>query len=707
MHGEPKTPTYPLPSIAPLRSTITTATHISLSTKLCLCVTIVLLLVGSYLASRPAYVQTYETVVQILEPRARTKPFSPLIAEQFSDFTIVTFSSSAYTDCIDNLIGSLHVWAHGVKIVVYDIGLTAAAVARLQRIPHVKVVPFLFSDYPPHVKFLYTYAFKPLLWLDAYQRFGNILVLDAGIEVRSNLYHIFARIRASGYFFVEASSADPMSRVHPTTVKILNTSFIFHKDQLMCYAGMHGYLASSPVAKQVLERTAACAANPVCIDPSGSGHNNHRYEQSVSSIIIRNLGLFCHYGRFYSENVPIIPHPNPLRPLQPIVFFLRRWRYPKPYAYLMRNLIGDDDLLVQNPEELNMFAIRENGVSDRKNSDNELAICLRENAYNESRCVGHWHVHSGSLVGSEDFRRFETLRGQAFNIFSYIYNYWPHTTVWILCANLCALLLVPDFMTKLRVALKKQRASELVYWILFRRCRGIKLCAFALVIYCIVNLFFFTTVNVCIIGDELSVSKDLSGFSSMQCPTIRNFWNFFGLLSIFQQNSDRVYISSPIYVNNLSLVILIRSIADRSFLNYAYKNDSAGRSWIYGGTTFVVPYIIQSPCIFLFEEKWYMLPASTSIPYATIYSSDSLMTDWSPFRNLVFTPEPSTAKLYRHSNTIWYLVITTIADPPRNSFWQAPFLHGPFVAMLVNQNDNHPLPVAIELSEPLCRTPTI
>ena len=124
-------------------------------------------------------------------------------------------------------------------------------------------------------------------------------------------------------------------------------------------------------------------------------------------------------------------------------------------------------------------------------------------------------------------------------------------------------------------------------------------------------------------------------------------------------------------------------------------------------TTFVVPYIIQSPCIFLFEEKWYMLPASTSIPYATIYSSDSLMTEWSPFRNLVFTPEPSTAKLYRRSDTIWYLVKTTIADPPRNSIWQAPFLHGPFVAILVNRNDNHHIQVAIELSEPLCCTPTI
>ena len=349
---------------------------------------LLLLFYLSLFASSPAYIKGKEVLWPLYHPE---EPFSRSLREEFPDFTIVTFSSDGYTDPLENLIGSLHVWANGVPIVVYDLGLSLANRKRITDIDNVEIVYFNFSNYPKHVRFMNNYAFKPILLWDAVQRYGNILSLDAGIEVRSSLWPVFETIRTVGYFFVEASDVDPLTRIHPDTVRRLNMSHP-SENELQCYAGMQGYAQNSFAVKKILKPTYICSLENRCIDPKGSGHENHRYEQAIFSLFIRKHRLHCNIGRMYNEHLPTTLHPDPLASHQPQVFFFRRWRYPKPYIpYVARRPIisdghsgskgeplidGDSDRSLANPGENS--SIFENGVTDRKTSDNKLLQCLRE-----------------------------------------------------------------------------------------------------------------------------------------------------------------------------------------------------------------------------------------------------------------------------------------------------------------------------------------
>jgi hypothetical protein len=346
----------------------------------CVTVPFLLIMVGlSVFAGNPSYLKSFPSACEIGEC-SKAESFSTHLNREFSEFTIVTFSSNGYTDPLENLIGSLHVWAHGINIAVYDLGFSEANRKRISGFDNVVIIPFDFSKYPKHVGFMYNYAFKPLLIQDALNRFGNILSLDAGIEVRGSLHHVFSSIRTTGYFFVEASEADPLDRIHPTTVAFLNLPAPSPKER-QCYAGMHGYTNGSIAAREVLAPTVDCALDPLCIDPAGSGHENHRYEQAVFSLFMRKVGIHCRYGRYYNEHIPTTLTPNVLALRQPQLFFFRRWRYPKPYAPFV---FGRTDV---EPEEENTGALRENGATDRKNSDNELANCLRKNEYDISKCT--------------------------------------------------------------------------------------------------------------------------------------------------------------------------------------------------------------------------------------------------------------------------------------------------------------------------------
>jgi hypothetical protein len=112
--------------------------------------------------------------------------------DEQDDFTIVTAGSHGYMDRLENMIGSIHFYEPNVKVVVVDVGLSAAQRAALSCLDQVSVIPFDFLRYPDHVRHLDNYAWKPILIKKLYEDYPNgFLYMDSGCEVRQKSYREF------------------------------------------------------------------------------------------------------------------------------------------------------------------------------------------------------------------------------------------------------------------------------------------------------------------------------------------------------------------------------------------------------------------------------------------------------------------------------------------------------------------------------------
>ena len=606
---------------------------------------LLLLICLSLFASSPAYIRDTEVLWPLYHPEG---PFSRSLREEFPDFTIVTFSSDGYTDPLENLIGSLHVWAKGVPIVVYDLGLSLANRKRIAAIDNVEIVYFNFSNYPKHVRFMNNYAFKPILLWDAVQRYGNILSLDAGIEVRSSLWQVFETIRTVGYFFVEASDVDPLTRIYPDTVTWLNMSDPKEKE-LQCYGGMHGYAQNSFAVQEILKPTYICSLDNRCIDPIGSGHENHRYDQAVFSLFIRKHRLHCNVGRMYNEHSPTTLHPDPLASHQPQVFFFRRWRYPKPYvAYVARRPIISDrqsdnngDQLIDRDSDRSLASsgenssIFENGITDRKTSDNKLLQCLREHNYNLEQChkeKNEWSMLSSKkeMLGSAALREREEMRGYALGLAAKVFWYWPFSI------GLASFII---------------SASALLYLLHCHwQYRHVTITALGLLFVFLVA-HHIGTPQFCRELGKVYFNLESEDSLIMSRKTVE-----------CQGSNSRISFSvSPIFLNHGDYeryAFFEASVHDMGFIYYAVPSlGDRSTGWMYMGIAVMDPYVLQQPCFFEEGGQMFMLPQTPTLQRILLYTTLALPRGWHVVRDLLSFVAPVSSKLYRTSDGWWYLSV--------------------------------------------------
>eukprot|EP00040_Diaphanoeca_grandis_P007422 m.40861 g.40861 ORF g.40861 m.40861 type:complete len:576 (-) comp18636_c0_seq1:16-1743(-) len=228
--------------------------------------------------------------------QATTTSFKPL-----GSFAIVTACSKAYFDQLENFIGSMHFWEPNQKILVYDIGLSPEQLTTLSCYVDVSVKPFPFDSQPDHVVNLYNYAWKILAVEDALKQFNSVLMLDSGVELRAPLITIKEIMVETGHF----STIQPgtvYSATHENTFRKLGVDpdHPQHKQRwsVPFYAGgIQGFAKNSIATTKVLPLAVECAKSEACIHPEGAGRNNHNYDQSVFSILLRENGFV------YSTNV--------------------------------------------------------------------------------------------------------------------------------------------------------------------------------------------------------------------------------------------------------------------------------------------------------------------------------------------------------------------------------------------------------------------
>uniref|UniRef100_A0A7S3NNH2 Uncharacterized protein n=1 Tax=Aureoumbra lagunensis TaxID=44058 RepID=A0A7S3NNH2_9STRA len=216
---------------------------------------------------------------------------------------LITAVSERYVTqgILENLVGSIHYW-EPAPLEVYNLGLSEKAISQIKRWQNVflldleqaasRVLKAQFKVLPQHIFQSQSYAFKPIVLLDALQRSEgrDVLWLDANVELRRPLDDLLTQLAFRGHFLIEHPFRFPTRQFHhPTAVANLGCSAPDFSRQ-HCATTIIGVRPNSWFATQVVPALVHCAANLTCINPPGSSRANHRQEQTALNAILCRLG---------------------------------------------------------------------------------------------------------------------------------------------------------------------------------------------------------------------------------------------------------------------------------------------------------------------------------------------------------------------------------------------------------------------------------
>jgi hypothetical protein len=200
------------------------------------------------------------------------------------DLVITTGADWSHATPLLNLLFSLDRYEPATRVIVYDLGLAPDTLDLLRR-QRRTVVEFRYQDYPPHIRFdlIRNYAWKPALVRDAMRREGlPLLYLDAGDLLHAPLARIRHELATTG-FYSPVSSDDVKRWTHPGTLAAMQV-----EPELLELRNRNGAVVgfgAGDVARGLLEDWYEAAMRPEVIVPSGSSHENHRFDQSVLTIL--------------------------------------------------------------------------------------------------------------------------------------------------------------------------------------------------------------------------------------------------------------------------------------------------------------------------------------------------------------------------------------------------------------------------------------
>ena len=199
----------------------------------------------------------------------------------------------------------------GTKLFCYDIGLQESEVDQLKKLPHVIYRKFDFNKYPPHIKNLRLYAWKPLIIQELLAEFDGVMWIDTSVKVYGDLTHVLERLvhlKSGILFFLKlrppthsiAAAVDPgMMEYFPLTPQgktYLVTDMLPGATILV--------FNTADVQEHVMKWASVCALVKDCIAPPGSQYDCppniwtiprdqfagcHRYEQAHFSLLLANL----------------------------------------------------------------------------------------------------------------------------------------------------------------------------------------------------------------------------------------------------------------------------------------------------------------------------------------------------------------------------------------------------------------------------------
>jgi hypothetical protein len=228
---------------------------------------------------------------------------------------VITGADSTHFKSMLQLINSLNIFEKSnYNLVVYDLGLSIEETEYFKRLhPAITLIKFDYSKFPAFYNIKVNagcYAWKPAIIKEEYQKLAKgsfILWLDAGCFVRKRLL----LIRASLYFkeFYSPFSAEAIKKL---TIQqtILALGAIKQQNKKMLSGGIVGFRSGTLRNNNLIEKWFKASQDINSIAPEGSTRDNHRYDQSLLSLLYYNVYNIGDGSVLAHKWLEVIPHKN-------------------------------------------------------------------------------------------------------------------------------------------------------------------------------------------------------------------------------------------------------------------------------------------------------------------------------------------------------------------------------------------------------------
>ncbi len=211
-----------------------------------------------------------------------------------SDLIIASGADSSHFNSLVQFIRSALYYERRSKLVIYDLGLTEEEADFIKNnFPKVVLRVFDYSKYPSYFNIKVNagqFAWKPVILYDVLNDFKySTIWLDAGCVITQPLYRIRNVIEKHG-FYSPVSKGTIGEWIHPKTIEYLNVEHDL-LDKRNLSGTVVGFNLECSKAVRFIEKWRECALAKECIAPEGSNRDNHRFDQSILTILAYQLGL--------------------------------------------------------------------------------------------------------------------------------------------------------------------------------------------------------------------------------------------------------------------------------------------------------------------------------------------------------------------------------------------------------------------------------
>lgn len=222
---------------------------------------------------------------------------------------VTAFSNNHHDEAMD-FIASVQRFMPGIRIIVYDLGLTATKKEFVSSLCNVELRHFRFEDYPAHVRNLMNYSWKVILLKEVAKEYEVILWGDASVRIHSGAMKDGVLPFLLKFPFVDGPN-------HPwPIISITRDEMLRYLDFKMTREEARKKVLGTVQAtcfvmwmeskmRMFLEHWLDCALHVECMAPAGSKigcdmnllhrrqfANCHRYDQSALNVLLlRDFGL--------------------------------------------------------------------------------------------------------------------------------------------------------------------------------------------------------------------------------------------------------------------------------------------------------------------------------------------------------------------------------------------------------------------------------
>lgn len=200
--------------------------------------------------------------------------------------------------------------------IFYDLGLESSQVRYLEKSLLNSDFPlsykkFGFDDYPEFVKPRYrTYSWKPIVIHKVFNEVkGSVLWLDSASIILQNLGPVWGIISETGCFTPFSGSGTLREWTVPQTLDYMRVPESWYTIRNRAGSPCGFSYGSRPI-RSVIDRWMELALVKECIKPEGAGRHNHRDDQSLLTILLKQAAERDHL-KLTDEEVDISSgHPN-------------------------------------------------------------------------------------------------------------------------------------------------------------------------------------------------------------------------------------------------------------------------------------------------------------------------------------------------------------------------------------------------------------